>query len=602
MKNNRVRPPAVVLTAVLLLPALVMTASALPGDRMESVLAAGLTAGSDPSRPSVLTASDPLRNLPEIRAIITEEQKAIASGDDARLKELEARVQAIYLRDARPCEVREGPVQVGPSASHDFPVPGPDILVQPGPIYSTSADYEMDGTMWVALGEGDSAARAYKSTNHGASWEFVSGFRWNTKSLIRKVQIVVGEGDSAFVYMFAIDPVQSGTLWAIRFGRDGSGYGGFAVKSDDDTIADFAACRDYSGGDYWLHAIAVGRTPLATDWYLRSTNYGVSWTQTQPFQNLYNPSLSAGAGRYIYWVGQWSGAKGKVQVMVNHNYGNPLAWYNSYFWRDTFAITHPVGAAAFTRPETSAVFWVAYDHLNNARNSTDLLVASSTDGGLSFHAPVSVAAFPGSANMAPDLKNYTSDGNTYVNLAYFSYDGASDYRRIYRHYVSADAPDVWSDTLRINSHQAYRGYEFSPKVVYSPGGPGSGGGCVFAHYHTGATGDSAFFNSPWATGLAERAAPQYAAMPCLTAVPNPFRDRVVLQIPVGVAREGSAGVAIFDASGRLVRRLIVGPQAAGRQGAVWDRIDDQRHKVSTGIYLARLTGPSNPASTVLIVR
>ena len=57
-----------------------------------------------------------------------------------------------------------------------------------------------------------------------------------------------------------------------------------------DTVTDFAVCRDYSGGDYWLYAVAankLGNDSAHNDLVLRSVDYGKTWSvvETLPWMN-----------------------------------------------------------------------------------------------------------------------------------------------------------------------------------------------------------------------------------------------------------------------------------------------------------------------------
>jgi flagellar hook assembly protein FlgD len=51
---------------------------------------------------------------------------------------------------------------------------------------------------------------------------------------------------------------------------------------------------------------------------------------------------------------------------------------------------------------------------------------------------------------------------------------------------------------------------------------------------------------------------------------------------------GEADVAIYDVSGREVRRLEHGDLPAGEERMRWDGKDDRGIKVSPGLYLARV--------------
>ena len=72
--------------------------------------------------------------------------------------------------------------------------------------------------------------------------------------------------------------------------------------------------------------------------------------------------------------------------------------------------------------------------------------------------------------------------------------------------------------------------------------------------------------------------------------PNPFNPSTSISFDVPFA---SAGVKlrIYDVSGRLIRTLADGEQAAGRQTVEWNGLNDEGDPVATGMYFCRLTGP-----------
>ena len=68
--------------------------------------------------------------------------------------------------------------------------------------------------------------------------------------------------------------------------------------------------------------------------------------------------------------------------------------------------------------------------------------------------------------------------------------------------------------------------------------------------------------------------------------PNPFAGSATLSF--SMERGGPARLAVFDASGRMVRQLVNGPIAAGTHTMVWDGRDDRGVTVPSGIYFYRL--------------
>ena len=73
----------------------------------------------------------------------------------------------------------------------------------------------------------------------------------------------------------------------------------------------------------------------------------------------------------------------------------------------------------------------------------------------------------------------------------------------------------------------------------------------------------------------------------LEAYPNPFNPTV--SIVFTLARGADARLDVFDAAGRLVRRLVAGRMTAGTHRLSWDGRDARNEAVSTGVYFLRLT-------------
>jgi hypothetical protein len=98
--------------------------------------------------------------------------------------------------------------------------------------------------------------------------------------------------------------------------------------------------------------------------------------------------------------------------------------------------------------------------------------------------------------------------------------------------------------------------------------------------------------APYFDNVAVRAWPTVTSTPPdvapleFAATPNPFNPRVTLHWRQPTA--GRVDLAIFDARGRLVRRLLASDRPAGTGEAVWDGRDDGGAGVAAGVYLARM--------------
>jgi hypothetical protein len=70
--------------------------------------------------------------------------------------------------------------------------------------------------------------------------------------------------------------------------------------------------------------------------------------------------------------------------------------------------------------------------------------------------------------------------------------------------------------------------------------------------------------------------------------PNPFNPQTAIQFTLSVATP--VDVAVYDVSGRLVRRLLDGtPLSAGHHSVAWGGCDQNGRSVAAGTYLYRIT-------------
>lgn len=530
------------------------------------LLAAGLIPAKELSRVSVPPAGAAVGPVssnetdPQILAIRAEQSEALARGDRAELKRLEGEVQAILLsRQPRqaPTGLKLGVVMPGENPPA---FAGPDAVIDTGTFWATGADYMMDGTMYVTAFRGsDTVNWLYRSTDHGSTWQPLAGYSVSGvggRARTRRLGLCVGQGDSAFVYMYLCMEPPFEALLQIRTALDGSGPLFSEVHGGLDTVTDFAVCRDYTGSNYWLYALASNDqgVTLVNNFYLRSTDYGKTWAVTDSGSNSIHPHYSFGAGSWLHLAleGREPFYKGSVWLLYNPVFGARGQWQARTVEPDTNSVRDPVIAPAFTLPESSATVWSVFSHNHQGTGDMDILTAWSTNGGRSWPAWGTLSTSSDSLERFPDIRNYTSLGNTYINASYIWESAAR--RTVYRHYANSPEPNVWSDTLRINTNSAATGRNTRPLLVYSPGGPGSGSGCVFV----GAGLQNLYFNSPWLIALAE------ADSPRLSPGPRTVVCRGVFEWP------GSSPARLFNATGRAV--ALVKPGA-----------NDLRH-LPVGVY------------------
>jgi hypothetical protein len=87
----------------------------------------------------------------------------------------------------------------------------------------------------------------------------------------------------------------------------------------------------------------------------------------------------------------------------------------------------------------------------------------------------------------------------------------------------------------------------------------------------------------------------------IDCAPNPARG--ALRISLRTPEAGNFEVALYDASGRSVRRLRSGPLPAGISEILWDGRDGSGREVPSGVYFARATArEGSRMARVLVIR
>ncbi|MBN2464701.1 hypothetical protein JXD38_03630 [candidate division WOR-3 bacterium] len=526
--------------------------------------------------PAVVTA-DVLDDLKAERDV------AVARRDHALVRDIERRVQAELLtRQSRP-RVAPRPIVSHPGAGAPANL-GPDVMIDGRSVRAFDTDYQMDGTMWAAFSTYEDTAYVYRSNDHGVSWQLVRYLHWVPEAPIQDIGLVIGEGDSAFIYVFLHSENNRGECWLERFDIDGQDPELLYVFTRPEAVTEFAVCRDYSGADYWLYAQVTGEHPDDWAFFLRSTDYGRNWAITDSFQGMQHPHVSASAGSHLYFATILPSAD-SVAVLVGTNpaYGAPGGWAYLAFFRDSAELGDVAVASNFTQPSESASIWVVWAEDSAPGGDWDIQYGWSNDGGGTWNQSGVLAGGLGQQRF-PDLHNFTDPGNAWMNLSYISEDG---FREVHRRHCHGDDPAGWSSPTVVNETSAGTGSAVIPRLVYSVGSPGTGAGCVFA----GAGLNGLYWNAPWMGGVAEGAA---AACPRrLLVTPCPARTHAA------ISWDGPAGtLTIHDRAGRVVRTF--GDYAFGRLD--WDLTADDGRRLVPGVYFCRMTAAGYRVTQKLVLQ
>ena len=87
----------------------------------------------------------------------------------------------------------------------------------------------------------------------------------------------------------------------------------------------------------------------------------------------------------------------------------------------------------------------------------------------------------------------------------------------------------------------------------------------------------------------------------LDVSPNPFNRST--RISLGLAPAGDAVLYVYDAGGRVVRKLNASGAAGGERSITWDALDARGVRVSSGVYFIRLaSAPEADAVRVTLLK
>lgn len=470
---------------------------------------------------------------------------------------------------------------------------GRDILIDTSYIYDYDADYDEEtGWMWIVVAPfTDSVIRLYRSTDHGLNWARVYTFYHTPRSFYEKVGLVVGRGDSNYVYIFVRHSINNGDIYLFRVKFDLSAWTHYAVATGADTINDFSVCRDYRS-NYGLYCVHANEERAgANSKLLRSFTFGRTW-DSQGGYDVCDPHISFGATRFLNVTARRYNAN-EVFYQCNRSYGASGYWdplISVSF--DTFNHYNPKVASAFTTPDSLATTWVLYEH--DWRNTGDMDIwyaVRSHAWGDTWQRTYGFSVSSWFDEWAPDIKHYKSLGNIWVNATHLAVDsGYDDSSNVYRQWSDANNPTTWQGRIRVNDSATWAGYWFvgtgGPKIIYSPGAPTSGGGVLYCRAGLFFIPYGLYFDAPWLTGLAER---KEGKLPMRIAA-NPAKGKLRLY-PSPETKD----IRIYDATGKLIKSF---PNPKG--SILWNGRDEKGKMVSSGIYIIKVNTQEGEAAEKLL--
>jgi hypothetical protein len=469
-----------------------------------------------------------------------------------------------------------------------------DVLIDTGYVYDFAVDWNTtDGTMWLAEAPMlESIVNIYHSTDHGLTWDRVFYFHSVPLSTVKRLGLVLGEGESSYVNIFFWHPAENGNIAVVRLKPDLSDWDSYWVSTGPDSITDFAVCRDYRYS-YSLYCWAVIGNRGQNAPFLWSRDYGKTWTGTGWF-NVIEPCLAPSAGPRINLACVNAGRE-FVTAGFNYNYGDSSSWSYGIVNGDTYRCYRPKIAAANTEPDSIATRWVMYtkDYYNTGDLDAMYAVRSHAWGD-TWQKENVLRNYGSYLEGIGDIQHFKAIGNPYVNATYSELlRSTGDTSDNYWTWAHADNPYSWATRTRVNDSATLVSYPTSvcaSRVVYSPGAPATGGGVVYTRAGLFYIPHGLYFDAPWiVAGVAEQRGRSALR---LAIAPSVARGPVVLTLP-----EGTRRVAVFDAAGREVR-VLVAPAGVLR----WDLRDKAGARLGPGVYVLRAETEQGAASGKVVVR
>jgi hypothetical protein len=456
---------------------------------------------------------------------------------------------------------------------------GTEALVDSGAVAAFDATADSAGVIWVATAYPDNAVGLYRSDDFGSTWR--GHWAMQVDSAVRQLQLLAGQGDSAFLYLFILQDGNGGDLWLARIRMDSAVSALAPVAVGPDTIDDFSAALDRDNRYYLYCLYANEHRTGRTGAFTRSVDYGASWESGTDWWNAWDPCVSYTTGSTIHCAWRYALTGGEIHYSFNRHYGMSGYW-------STYRVVSgnadqcldPAVIQADSSPESQAAVWVFYTAGRRDSVVRDLQYSASPDGGASW-TPGPALGEPFRDEQQSCLAADLSGPNDYVSLCY------SSGSRLLGDTVSAlwtcansRAPVGWLEPVKVSRFPLA---ELAPKLVYVPRAPMRLPAVFYSQQ--GQTGPwGVRFAAPWLAGDSGDADTSVPA-----TWPNPSIGPV--RVSAKVAQSGSYKLSVYDAAGRLVANLFRGILEPGPQFWIWDRKSTTGASVPAGTFFVRLQGP-----------
>ncbi len=461
---------------------------------------------------------------------------------------------------------------------------GTEVAVDTGAVTSFDVTADTSGRIWVAIAYPDRAVGLYFSDDFGATWH--GAWAMHADSAVRQLQLLIGQGDSAFLYLFMLLAGNGGDLWVARVQPDSGSSRFLPVAVGPDTIDDFSVTLDRDDHYYLYCLYANEQRTGRTGTFTRSLDFGVSWESGTDWWNAWDPCVTHTTGSTIHCVWRYALNGGEVHYAFNRYYGASGHWQPyRVVSTGTDQCFDPVVVQSDTSVESRASVWAFYTVGLRDSAFRGLRYSLSWDDGWSWAPGISFGE-PFRDDWQADLAADRTGSNGYASLCYVSSGRrANDTAAVFWSCVNAYDLNGWLRPVKVSHFPVARAEAVAPKLVYANHAPMRVPGVLYSRQGNDGP-NGVWFTGAWAG--TESAQAHDATGP--VCEPNPAATQV--RTTVNVARAGRYSVAVYDPVGRKVQDVFQGRLEPGAHAWIWDRRLPGGSRVAAGAYFVVLTGPS----------
>jgi hypothetical protein len=403
----------------------------------------------------------------------------------------------------------------------------------------------------------------FRSTDHGANGELILRDVWSAEGWREKdIDLVVTRSDT--VYILASWYNTGGGFDEMQLAKAYETGGGWDIEWLEPVLeaTEIRSPRlerdDFD--DFYLY-IAYLDIAAGTDYtyVLRSTDRGdnydtivISNADEQQDVDITTADSS------LYYLSTFRHSNYQYMEFASlRNRGDESTFNGDFlFINDTLTskkMEYPRIGAITTLPDSEQLVYAFYSQENSVSGDHDLLYLYSQDGATNWTSDPDTLAQGSSSPVLCDIRGYQAAPNQWMNITYCFTSSGPSFENFWCWSEEA-SPTNWQGLTSVGTGPN----RSVPKLIYSPGAPGSGSG-VFYNDSLG----NLWLDTPWFSGITEKDGKK--------------KDKIRSQIVLAGSsvQIGSTEAIVYDVTGREIIKLNT---------SSWDLKDGEGKEVKSGIY------------------